>query len=55
MPRETDQPTPPGVRVGLLAPEEWGRLRDIRLAALADSPEMFGSTLERELELEEAE
>lgn len=38
-----------------LQADDWRRLRTLRLAALAESPEMFGSTLTREQAFGEAE
>lgn len=38
-----------------LGPQDWSRLRDIRLAGLQESPEAFGSTYAREAAFDEAE
>ena len=36
-----------------IGPEEWERFRELRLEALREAPDAFGSTLERELSFDE--
>lgn len=43
------------LHVTRVLPEDWHRLRAVRLAALAESPEMFGSNLAKEQAFDEAE
>ncbi len=43
------------IAISRVTPADWTRLRTLRLAALAESPEMFGSTLAREQAFDETE
>lgn len=45
----------PIVLVTRVEPAEWQRFRDMRLAALSDSPRMFGSAVSTELQFAESE
>lgn len=45
----------PGLRIRRFAPEEWCTYRDLRLRALAESPDAFGSTFAHERARPDAE
>lgn len=45
----------PELRIAPVESGQWSRLRAMRLAALTESPEMFGSTVLRERAFDEAE
>ena len=43
------------LKVELLGPDQWQRLREIRLNSLKDSPDAFGGTFEAESQMEKEE
>ena len=43
------------IKIEILGPDEWEAYRNVRLNALEDTPDAFGSTLERELAYVEAD
>ncbi|MBF8252760.1 MAG: acetyltransferase [Actinobacteria bacterium] len=43
------------LKVELLEPDQWQRLREIRLNSLKESPDAFGATFEAELKMEKEE
>jgi ribosomal protein S18 acetylase RimI-like enzyme len=50
-----DPAAPPAFEVGRLLPADWEAVREIRLTALAQAPDAFASTLEREQAFDEKE
>jgi ribosomal protein S18 acetylase RimI-like enzyme len=50
-----DYAAPPAVEIRQLLPDEWAAVREVRLAALAESPGAFFSTLEQEQAFDEQE